>query len=180
MRSQILIATGVLAVVGLGASQVGAQQVTKENVPGITNLVRLETTVACAGATKAEAIPEIKKMGFVSIINLRQASESGADIEAEAAAAKAAGLRFYHIPFSTQSPDAAAADQFLTAITSKGSEPAFIHCAGGNRAAAMWLIKRLVVDQWDMDRASKEATALGLTSPALKQFAANYAQTHKR
>jgi len=180
MRSQILIATGVLAVVGLGAPQVGAQQVTKENVPGITNLVRLETTVACAGATKAEAIPEIKKMGFVSIINLRQASESGADIETEAAAAKAAGLRFYHIPFSTQSPDPAAADQFLTAITTKGSEPAFIHCAGGNRAAAMWLIKRLVVDQWDMDRASNDATARGLTSPALKQFAANYAQTHKR
>ena len=180
MRSQILMATGVLAVVWLGAAQVGAQQVTKESVPGITNLVRLETTVACAGATKAEAIPEIKKMGFASIINLRLASESGADIEAEAAAAKAAGLRFYHIPFNGQSPDAAAADQFLTAITTQGSEPAFIHCAGGNRAAAMWLIKRLVVDQWDLDRASKEATALGLTSPALKQFAANYAQTHKR
>lgn len=180
MRSYTLTVTGVLAVLWLGAPQAGAQQVTKENVPGITNLARLETTVACAGATRAEAIPEIKKMGFASIINLRQASESGADIEAEAAAAKAAGLRFYHIPFNGQAPSPAAADQFLTAITTKGSEPAFIHCAGGNRAAAMWLIKRLVVDQWDLDRASKEATALGLTSPALKQFAADYAQTHKK
>jgi uncharacterized protein (TIGR01244 family) len=154
--------------------------VTKENVPGITNLARLETTVACAGATRAEAIPEIKKMGFASVINLRQASEPGADIEAEAAAAKAAGLRFFHIPFNGQTPDPAVADQFLAAITTKGSEPAFIHCSGGNRAAAMWLIKRLVVDRWDVDRATKEATALGLTSPALKQFAADYAQTHKR
>jgi uncharacterized protein (TIGR01244 family) len=180
MRLLILTATGVLALVWSAALQAGAQQVTKENVPGITNLARLETTVACAGATRAEAVPEIKKMGFASIINLRQASEPGADIEAEAAAAKAAGLRFYHIPFNGQAPSPSAADQFLTAITAKGSEPAFIHCAGGNRAAAMWLIKRLVVDQWDLDRASKEATALGLTSPALKQFAADYAQTHKR
>jgi uncharacterized protein (TIGR01244 family) len=172
--------TGALVAVSLGTLQAGAQQVTKETVPGITNLARLETTVACAGATRAEAIPEIKKMGFASIINLRQASEPGADIEVEAAAAKAAGLRFYHIPFNGQSPSPAVADQFLAAITTRGSEPAFIHCAGGNRAAAMWLIKRLVVDQWDMDRASKEATALGLTSPALKQFAADYAQTHKR
>jgi uncharacterized protein (TIGR01244 family) len=172
--------TGALVAVSLGTLQAGAQQVTKESVPGITNLARLETTVACAGATRAEAIPEIKKMGFASIINLRQASEPGADIEVEAAAAKAAGLRFYHIPFNGQSPSPAVADQFLAAITTRGSEPAFIHCAGGNRAAAMWLIKRLVVDQWDMDRASKEATALGLTSPALKQFAADYAQTHKR
>ncbi|MGH9148078.1 MAG: beta-lactamase hydrolase domain-containing protein [Vicinamibacterales bacterium] len=180
MRVHPLIVSGVLAVMSLGADQAGAQQVTKENIPGITNLARLETTVACAGATQLEAIPEIKKMGFASIINLRRASEPGAAIEAEAAAAKAAGLRFYHIPFNTQDPSPAAADQFLAAITTTGSEPAFIHCAGGNRAAAMWLIKRLVVDRWEMDRASKEATALGLTSPALKQFAADYAQAHKK
>ena len=119
-------------------------------------------------------------MGFASIINLRQASEPGADIDAEAAAAKATGIRFYHIPFNGQAPEPAVADRFLEAITTKGSEPAFIHCAGGNRAAAMWLVKRLAVDHWDADRATAEATALGLTSPALKQFAFDYAQTHKR
>jgi uncharacterized protein (TIGR01244 family) len=157
-----------------------AQQVTKETAPGITNLARIETTVACAGATKIEAIPEIKKMGFASIINLRQANEAGADIDAESAAAKAAGLRFYHIPFDGRSPDPAAADRFLEAITAKGTEPAFIHCSGGNRAAAMWMIRRLAVDHWDVDRATTEATALGMTSPALKQFAIDYAQSHRR
>jgi uncharacterized protein (TIGR01244 family) len=169
-----------LVVVSSAALLTAAQQVTKENVTGVTNFARLETTVACAGAVKVEAVPEIKKMGFASIINLRQASEPGADIDSEAAAAKAAGIRFYHIPFNGQSPDPATADKFLDAITSKGSEPAFIHCAGGNRAAAMWLVKRLAVDHWDADRATAEATALGLTSPALKQFAFDYAQTHKR
>jgi hypothetical protein len=44
----------------------------------------------------------------------------------------------------------------------------------------MWFIKRLVVDHWDVDRAAKEATALGMTSPTLKQFAIDYAQAHKR
>ena len=72
------------------------------------------------------------------------------------------------------------ADKFLDAITAKGSDPAFIHCAGGGRAATMWFIKRLVIDHWDVDRAAKEATALGMTNPALKQFAIDYAQTHKR
>jgi uncharacterized protein (TIGR01244 family) len=172
--------TTILVAVGSAALLTAAQQVTKENVPGVTNFTRLETTVACAGAVKVEAVPEIKKMGFASIINLRQANEPGADIDAEAAAAKAVGIRFYHIPFNGQAPEAAAADKFLDAITTKGSEPAFIHCAGGNRAAAMWLVKRLAVDHWDSERASAEATALGLTSPALKQFASDYAQTHKR
>jgi uncharacterized protein (TIGR01244 family) len=172
--------TAILVAVGSAALLTAGQQVTKENVPGVTNFTRLETTVACAGAVKVEAVPEIKKMGFAAIINLRQASEPGADIDAEAAAAKAAGIRFYHIPFNGQAPEPAVADRFLEAITTKGSEPAFIHCAGGNRAAAMWLVKRLAVDHWDADRATAEATALGLTSPALKQFAFDYAQTHKR
>ena len=162
------------------ATVAGAQQVTKETVPGVTNFARVETTVACAGATKVEAVPEIKKMGFASIINLRLANEAGADVDAEAAAAKAAGIRFYHIPFNGQSPEPAVADKFLEAITTRGSEPAFIHCAGGNRAAAMWMIKRLAVDHWTVDKAATEATALGLTSPALKQFAADYAQSHRR
>jgi len=44
----------------------------------------------------------------------------------------------------------------------------------------MWMIKRLAVDHWDTDRASTEAAALGLTNPTLKQFAIDYAQSHKR
>ena len=180
MKSHFLIAAGLMAAAWMTAAPARAQEVTQETVAGITNLHRLETTVACAGATQAQAVPEIKKMGFASIINLRQASEPGADLDAEAAAAKAADIRYYHIPFNGAAPDPASADKFLDAITTKGTEPAFIHCAGGGRAATMWFIKRLVIDHWDVERAAKEAAALGMTNPALKQFAIDYAQTHKR
>jgi uncharacterized protein (TIGR01244 family) len=180
MKSQFLIALGLIASAWLAAAPARAQEVTKENVEGITNFHRLETTVACSGAIKVTAVPEIKKFGFASIINLRQASEDGANLEEEAAAAKAADIRYYSIPFSSTDPDTAAADKFVAAITEKGSDPAFIHCAGGGRAATMWFIKRLVVDRWDVDRAAKEATDLGMTSPKLKQFAIDYAQAHKK
>ena len=180
MRSRVLIAVGSLAV-SICAGPALAQQATRESVPGINNLVRLETTIACAGAIKADvAVPEIKKMGFVSIINLRESTEAGAEVEKEEAIVKAADLRYFHVPFNGDSPDPKAVDQFLNAITSKGAEPAFIHCAGGNRAATMWLIKRLVVDRWDIERATEEAAALGQTSAALRQFALDYAQSHKR
>jgi protein tyrosine phosphatase (PTP) superfamily phosphohydrolase (DUF442 family) len=180
MKSLFLIAAGLLSTTCLAALPARAQEVTKENVDGITNFHRLETTVACTGAIKVTAVPEIKKFGFASIINLREASEDGANLEQEAAAAKAADIRYYSIPFNSTMPDVAAADKFVAAITEKGSDPAFIHCAGGGRAATMWFIKRLVVDHWDVDRAAKEATDLGMTSPKLKQFAIDYAQTHKR
>jgi hypothetical protein len=165
MKSQFLIAAVMIATAWLAARPARAQEVTKENVDGVTNFHRLETTVACAGAIKADAVPEIKKFGFASIINLREASEDGANLEQEAAAAKAADIRYYSIPFNSAAPDPAVADRFIQAITEKGSDPAFI--------------KRLVVDHWDVDRAAKEATDLGMTSPKLKQFAIDYAQAHK-
>src|SRR5262245_32117018 len=133
------LVTILLAVFAAGSSMASAQQVTKEAVPGVQNFARLETTVACAGATKAEAIPELKKMGFASVINLREASEPGANVEEEEQAAKAAGIKYFHVPFNGQKPDPAVADKFLAAITTPGAEPAFIHCAAGNRAATMWL-----------------------------------------
>jgi len=167
-----------LAALSVGAAAF-AQQVTEKSVAGVTNFKALETTIACAGATTAAAVPEIKKMGYASIINLRQASENGANIEEETAAAKTAGITFIHLPLNTQSPDPAVAEQFIAAVTKKENQPAFIHCASGNRAAAMWMIKRMVVDHWDADKASTEAASLGLTNPGLKKFATDYAESHK-
>ena len=177
MHKQVsaLVAAGVFATVAI----LGAQQVTKEEVPGIRNLSRLEPTVACAGATEVDAIPNVKKMGFVSMINLRQAAEPGANVPQAEAAAKAAGLKYIHIPMDAAAPDPTVADRFLDAIKQPGNQPAYIHCASANRAAAMWFIKRVQIDRWESDRAMKEAEALGLTSAPLKQFATNYVTTHK-
>ena len=180
MRLRMLTAAGLMAMVATIAVPVLAQQVTTESVDGIRNFRRLETTIACAGAITAESVPEIKKFGFVSIINLRLASEPGAEVKKEAAAAEAAGLRYFHIPFSGQSPDPAVAGQFLDAISSAGAEPAFVHCAGGNRAAVMWMIKRIAIDHWEVDRAVAEAEALGMTSETLRAFAIQYAQANHR
>jgi uncharacterized protein (TIGR01244 family) len=170
------ITTIAASILCAGAIVAAQAQVTKESVPGIVNFAKVETTVACAGATTPAALAEVKRMGYASVINLRQASEPGAEIEASAAAAKAAGLNYIHIPFNTASPDAAVVDAFIKAVTDKANQPAFIHCASANRAAALWMVKRIAVDKWDVERASTEAAALGLTSPALKAFAIEQAQ----
>jgi uncharacterized protein (TIGR01244 family) len=180
MTLRLSLFLGAAAVVLVTADIARAQQVTKPTIPGITNYAQLETTVACGGATTPEAVPEIKKLGFKSIINLRLPTENGANIEAEAAAAKTAGINFYSIPFNTAQPDPKVADTFMSTITTPANEPAYIHCASANRASAMWMIKRMLVDKWDAERAGTEAAALGLTNPALKQFALDYVQSHKR
>jgi uncharacterized protein (TIGR01244 family) len=173
------IVSAAATAVGLLASFAGAQ-VTKESVPGVTNFARVETTIACAGATTPAGVAEVKRMGYASIINLRQASEAGANVEAEEAAARAAGMTYVHLPLNTASPDPAVVERFLQAVTEPANQPVFVHCASANRAAALWMIKRMTVDGWDADRASTEAAALGLTNPALKTFALDYAAAHRR
>ena len=166
----------LLLAVLIGQSQAPA----KTTLPGATNVTRVDATVMCGGATSPEAFPELKKQGFVSIINLRRESEAGADIPGATAAASAAGLKYLHIPVDGSNPQPASADAFLAAITDRSNQPVYIHCASANRVGAMWLIKRMVVDGWDEARASQEAALIGLTHPVLKQFALDYAAKHRK
>lgn len=116
-----------LAAIGCLMATSASAQVVKEQVEGIRNFSKIESTVACAGAITAQAIPAIKKMGYASIINLRLASEEGADVDGNIAAAKAAGIPYHHIPFSGGNPDPKVVDTFLKTITAPGVQPAFIH-----------------------------------------------------
>lgn len=178
MKRQMMAAV-VAVVMGMAGTAL-AQTVTKPVVAGVTNFSKLDTTIACAGATTPAGVAEVKKMGYKAIINLRQPNEPGADIEGEAAAAKTAGIKFFSIPVNGASPDPTTVDSFLQAVGDAANQPAFVHCASGQRASAYWMIKRLVVDGWDTEKASTEAAALGLTSPALKTFALDYAASHKK
>ncbi len=117
----------LLTAAGCLTAAAASAQVVRQDVPGIRNFAKIETTVACAGAITPAAIPEIKKMGYASIINLRLATEEGADIDGNIAAAKTAGIPYFHIPFSGAAPDPAAVDTFLKTITTPGVQPAFIH-----------------------------------------------------
>ncbi|MGA9885334.1 MAG: sulfur transferase domain-containing protein [Candidatus Acidiferrales bacterium] len=177
---RLKLACFVVAALCTAVWPLSAQEVTAPSVDGVTHFRRLSTTIACGGATTPAAVAAIRKMGFVSDINLRRSSEPGANVEGEAAAAKAVGLRYYNIPFEDAHPSDAAVDKFLKVITAPGNQPAYIHCSRGNRASTMWFIKRMVVDHWSEERAFKEATELGMTSPALKKFAIEYARTHPR
>ena len=173
-RSLVVLAALALIVGGLDA-----QQVTKRQIEGVSTFAQLDTTIACGGATRPEAIPELGKMGFKSVINLRLAGEEGAQVEQEGEAVRAAGMRYVHLPFNVQTPDPKLVDDFIAAVTHPANQPAYVHCAAGGRAAAMWMIKRVVADHWDEQRALTEANALGLND-RLRPFALNYIHTHAR
>jgi uncharacterized protein (TIGR01244 family) len=175
MNSSRWIASAVaLAVAVVSAAPLALQQVEKKEYPGVRNFSRVDATIACGGATTPEAMAALKKDGFVSVVNLRRAEEAGANVEAEKAAAEAAGVRYFHLPFNASAPATDLVDRFIATVTDKQNQPVFIHCASANRVAALWLIKRVKVDGWPVQKALDEATAIGLTSDALKKFALDY------
>ncbi len=163
----VVVATALMTTVG--ARTTWAQEAGPE---GVRNYTRVDATVACAGATPPEAMAALKQGGFVSVINFRTVEENGATVEASKAAAKAAGLKYFHMPFRT--PTAEIAENFLEVVGDTANQPVYIHCGSANRVGAMWYIKRVKQDGWDTPRAMAEAEAIGLTSPALKAFATGY------
>ncbi len=177
MRMRVRAAVAAAAVL---AGVLVTAQVQKVDVPGITNFSRVDATVGCGGATQPSAMAALKKDGFVSVINLRLATEPGADIDAGRAAAQAAGLKYIHLPFDAANPDPQLVDNFLTAVGDRANEPVYIHCGSANRVGAVWMIKRALKDGWEIDKAREEAEAIGLSNPRLKLFAVEYITSHKK
>jgi len=170
----LLLLILVASPLGTGGLAQTTPVVRKDTVEGIANYSRVGDTLGCAGAVTTPAVAAIKAQGYKSIVNLRLASEPGAEIEQQRAAATDGGLRYHHLPFSGSAPDRTVVDRFLAIVADPANSPMFLHCASANRASAFWLVKRVKQDGWPVEQAVEEAAALGLTNPALKQFALDY------
>ena len=175
MNIRFLLAAAIAAAIAIPV----AAQVQKKEMSGVRNYSRVDATVGCGGAVDPAAMASLRKEGFVSVINLRLANEPGADVEAGRAAAKAAGLKYIHLPFNVAMPDSKVVDSFLAAVADKSNQPVFIHCGSANRVGGMWMIKRALQDKWPIEKAKAEGEAIGLNNAQLTAFATEYINTHK-
>ena len=71
-------------------------------------------------------------------------------------------------------------DQFLAAIADTSNQPVFIHCASAQRVGSVWLAKRVLQDNYSIEKATEEAQAIGLSNPGLEKFALQYIADHKK
>ena len=175
-RSLVLASMAILTTSALVWA--GSQQ--KVTKPGITNFTKVDAVVACGGATEVSALDGLKQDGFKTIINLRQASERGANVDESRQRAEALGLKYVHIPFNSARPEEKTFDEFLSTIADKSNQPVYIHCASANRVGAVWLAKRVLQDGWPLEKATEEAHAIGLSAQPLEAFAVKYIEAHKK
>lgn len=169
----------IAAFLTAGVAYQTPAQPAQSAIEGVRNYTKVDATIGCAGATDSKALGSIAKLGYKAVLNLREATESGVNIEESRAAAETAGLIYIHLPFKGSEPDPKVADQFLKIVVDTANQPLFIHCGSANRVGAMWLIKRMVVDKWTEDRAVAEAKSIGLSSDALQKFALDFVAARK-
>jgi protein tyrosine phosphatase (PTP) superfamily phosphohydrolase (DUF442 family) len=170
----------LLVCVG-AASTASAQAIQRLTVPGINNFWRVDDTVSTGGTitSREMAVPELKRRGIRSVINLA----GGADAEAERAAVEAAGMKYFVFAIDPMKLDPAPIEPFLKAAGDRANYPVFIHSGAGHRAAMAWMIKRVMVDGWTIEKAGIEAAADGLVldndmAPVWWKFARDYFRTH--
>jgi protein tyrosine phosphatase (PTP) superfamily phosphohydrolase (DUF442 family) len=184
LRAASLAGLAVLTS-GLPAASQAARA---DAVAGIVNFTPIDDRVTVGGALSVEALPELRRRGFRAVINLRQASEAGANVEAEGAAVRAAGLKYIHLPFSATDPYDVAAPQvdlFLKTFADRSNWPVFVHSAQSHRPTGLLVIKRVREDGWSVEQAYAAADAQVLSdgsagSKGMRDFVAVYLKAHGR
>lgn len=147
---------------------------------GIPRFLKLNDQVWTGGQPWLEHLAKLKDAGIKVVINLRAPAEHQA--QREEAKVKELGMSYFNIPVDFQTPDELDADDFLTLTDEQLKHgPVFIHCAVATRVGAFWLIRRVVRDGWEYEKALEEANRIGLNNNArLTEFAKEYIDKKKK
>lgn len=151
----------------------------QQEVPPIRNFLRVNHDFCTGGQPRLEHLQQLKDEGVKAIINLRPPGEHRA--AEEEAKAKELGLRYYNIPVVFGDPKDEQVTEFLKVTDDPENRPAFIHCASAIRVGAFWMIRRVLRDDWSLEKAEEEAKKIGLTeNPHLNEFARRYIERHRK
>jgi uncharacterized protein (TIGR01244 family) len=135
------------------------------------NSTAFNNTVYFAGQPTVADLAEYKKLGVTTVVNLRTAEEmkmAGID---EAAAAKAAGLKYVNVPIGATPPTDSDLARVYAELLKAPREKVLLHCASSNRVGMVWAIFRGTQQKVAPEEALAEGKAAGLKSAALEKFA---------
>ena len=147
---------------------------------GIPRFLKLTDQVWTGGQPWIEHFPKLKDAGVKVVINLRAHAEHQGG--REEVRVKELGMNYFNIPVDSQAPDELDADDFLKLTDEQlKNGPVFIHCTAAIRVGAFWMIRRVLRDGWEVDKALEEANRIGLNNhPALTTFAKEYIEKKKK
>lgn len=163
------------ALIAMAGILVAAVVIAAQGVASIDRFHRISDRVAVGAQPSPEQIAVLSDAGFNGIINLREELEYNDAPQAHEA--RVHGMQFIRVPVSKENPSDAAVKKFLAETDEDGVYPLYIYCEEGHRAAAFWMIRRVVRDGWTVTDAQVEATKAGLEGNML-DFARDYIHRH--
>lgn len=129
---------------------------------------------AVAGQPQPEDFARLRQLGFRTVINNRPDGEDSSQpgTDAEATAAKAAGLDYAYIPVTSASMTEADARRFGAAVAASNG-PVIAHCRSGARAFYMWVLAgEPEAAGFDNERLVAKAADIGIAPDAARAWLA--------
>lgn len=129
----------------------------------IPNYKVIRPGLAFGGQPAPETVARLGEMGFRTIVNIRTEQEGAVE---EGKVVRAQGLDFVWVPVTsgTFSMDDVIAVE--TVLDDPESAPVLVHCASGNRVAAVWGVIRARQGR-NREQVEEESRAAGLHSPSM-------------
>ena len=149
-------------------------------VHGIANFDRLDKKVYRGAQPSREALSELKNLGIVTVINLRQPDDTA---PYEEPACDLFGIRYVSVPLSSIAAPSAAQIECVMRAIEFSSGPVFVHCQFGcDRTGTVCACWRIRTDGWPNAVALQEAVIYGMSDfeQGMKSFIRHYKYEKKR
>jgi protein tyrosine phosphatase (PTP) superfamily phosphohydrolase (DUF442 family) len=130
--------------------------------PGIKHFQGLEPNLAGGSLPSNIGLDWLAEKGYKTLIDLREPASDEASFITEATRR---GLRYLPVPITLKTFDSEHVNRFNAELDQADARPIYFFDAEGDRAGAMWYIRRLTVEKVKVDgkTAIQEAKALGLS-----------------
>ena len=150
----VALAVAVPLLAGIPAA------VDPEDIP---NYRVIRPGLAFGGQPSPETLKRLGDMGFRTVINLRTEQEGAVE---EGHVARALGLEYVWVPVTSGTFSLEDVERVERILDDPKAGPVLLHCASGNRVAAVWGVVR-ARDGRTPDEVEADARAAGLHSPSM-------------
>jgi protein tyrosine phosphatase (PTP) superfamily phosphohydrolase (DUF442 family) len=119
----------------------------------IRNFRLADPGVATSGQPQEHHFALMAAEGYKAVVNLALHTDPRYSLADEAAAVRAAGLEYVHIPVQFANPGAEDFAAFAAAMNRLRTGKVWVHCAANMRVTAFLGIYRVIHQHWDRDAA---------------------------
>jgi tyrosine-protein phosphatase SIW14 len=149
----------------------------KLHISGIPNSGKINEYLYRGAQPKEQGLPELKKLGITTIVDLR--SEDPQKAEWERKQAESLGMHFVHIPVGGwDSPTNEQVAQFLGLFGNEAGQKIFVHCQfGEDRTGVFIAAYRMAIEKLPAEQALKEMYSFGFNGiwhPTMKAFVRDF------